>query len=446
MSEGQFEYKNTNTKIPDSEISLKLNNIDAQKKQSVDLFQIETLTDTEAERVLEKVEIHGDDYQGKYLTSAILKDEKLFPKYKISLGDSVVWFSSSGYDLENGRVAVVAYVEKEGKVMARSYYRSSSQGVWRYLPDYQMSESGKTIQLYGKGYDEQSITLPIILQKALSEITIENKAILTLKRDPLFIFAGTAQKIDKETGDYYREVEVYPKKLEGDFYPEEGKTLPEQIVLTEENSPDFQKLLTSWQQKTGLYGTILVEVFPSKDGKLKFMFCKDTRGRVWVGGIEDDSETQSTGLKKTWIEGGDLVTPAYEYKSRDGDQTYGYGDDEDRNGSYVDMFNNYLKKIPVIQEYFNVRMSPQKNERPISVEQKMAISSSQNFSDLYLAIEQTRGLQGQQKFYEVDELIAIIEQVRNGIIDLQYITNTGGLRDQVKYIMELEEWRKRAAA
>jgi hypothetical protein len=405
-------------------------------------FQIETIEDNEAEKVFEKVEIHGDDYMGKYLTPEILKEENLLPKYKISVGDSVVWFSSSGYDLENGRrVAVVAYVEKQGKVMARSYYRSNSQGIWRYLPDYQMHENGRTIKLYGKGYDEQSTTLPIVLQKALSEITSESTSILSLKRDPLFIFAGTAQKIDTETGDYYREIDADPKTLEGDFYPEYGKTPPEQIILTEANSPDFQKLLTSWRQKTGLYGQILVEVFPSKDGKLKFMFCKDAGGRVWIGGIEDDSETQSVGLKKSWIAGGDLVTPAYEYKSLDVDQTGGYGNEENRNGSYVDMYENYLKHIPVIQEYIKVHMSPQSQELPISavqVEQQRAIRNSQSFTELYLALESSGGLQGQQKFYEVDELIAIIEQVRNDIIDLEYITNTSGLRDQVKYLMELE--------
>src|SRR3989344_3905887 len=99
------------------------------------------------------------------------------------------------------------------------------------------------------------------------------------------------------------------------------------------------------------------------------MFFKDAAGRAWIGGIEDDSETQSTGLKKSWVEGGDLATPAYEYKTGRTDQTGGYGNDKMRNGSYVDMYDNYLKKIPVIQEYLKASSVHQPEKRPISMPQ-----------------------------------------------------------------------------
>lgn len=321
-----------------------------EKLSKIENFQIETIEDEEAKKILDKVEIHGDDFMGKFLSIEILKEEGLLPKHKIRIGDSVVWFSSSGYELDEGRVAIVAYVEKEGKLTACSYYRSNSQGVWRYLPDYLMSEGG-IIEWYGKGHGEESITLPIVAQQALAEITREGMPILRLKQNPDFIFAGTAQKVGKKDGLYYREIEPTPKKLEGDFYAEQGKTSPDEIRLTEGQSPDFSKLLTSWEQGTSLYGQVIIEVFPSKDGKLKFMFCKDSIGRSWIGGIEDDSEIQTTGLKKSWIEGGDLATPAYEYKTGRTDQTGGYGNDKMEKYPYVDMYENYLKKIPVIHAY-----------------------------------------------------------------------------------------------
>lgn len=334
--------------------------------QELENFQIEAIEDREAEKILEKVEIHGDDFMGKFLTPEVLKEEGLLPKHKIRIGDSVVWFSSSGYELDGGRVAVVAYVEKQGKVAARSYYRSNSQGVWRYLPDYIIGENGE-MDWYGKGYSEESITLPVVIQKALSEITREDMPVLKLKRNPDFIFAGTAQKFGKCSGEYYREIEASPKRLEGGFYAERGKTPPEQIRLSSEQSPDFSKLLTSWEQKTSVYGQVAIEVFPSKDGALKFMFCKDAAGRVWIGGVEDNSEIQSTGLKKSWIEGGDLTTPAFEYKTGRTDQTGGYGNDKMQNGHYVDMYENYLKKIPVIQEYLKASTArrPEKEPTPI---------------------------------------------------------------------------------
>ena len=430
------------------EKSLKVEEL-KEARNELENFQIETIEDKEAEKILGKVEIHGDDFMGKFLTPEILKEEGLLPKHKIRIGDSVVWFSSSGYELDEGRVAVVAYVENQGKVTARSYYRSNSQGVWRYLPDYQMSEDGE-MEWYGKGHSEESITLPVVMQKALSEIMHEGMPVLKLKKNPDFIFAGTAQKVGRRSGEYYREVEVAPKRLEGGFYTERGKTPPEQIRLAEEQSPDFSKLLTSWEQKTSVYGQISVEVFPSKDGALKFMFCKDATGRAWIGGIEDDSETQSTGLKKSWIEGGDLATPAFEYKTGRTDQTGGYGNDKMRNGSYVDMYENYLKKIPVIHEYLKANAAHRQPEKqPISmpqVERLATISGAQTFAELYQALEQAGGLQGAQQFYQASEIKNIIDRVRKGELDTSYITRTGGLRSRVEDIMKLEELRRQAVA
>jgi hypothetical protein len=419
-----------------------------EARRELEDFQIETIEDKDAEKIFEKVEIHGDDFMGEFLTPEVLREEGLLPKHKIRIGKTVVWFSSSAYELDEGRVAVVAYVEKEGKVTARSYYRSNSQGVWRYLPDYRMSEDGM-IDWYGKGRGEESITLPVVIQKALSEITREGMPVLKLKRNPDFIFAGTAQKFGKGQGEYYREVEASPRRLEGGFYAARGKTPPEQIRLSPEQSPDFSKLLTSWEQKTGVYGRITVEVFPSRDGALKFIFCKDSAGRVWIGGIEDDSEIQSTGLRKSWIDGGDLTTPAFEYKTLEIDQTGGYGNDKMRNGPYVDMYENYLKKIPVIQEYLNASAARQPEKRPtpiFQVERRATISGTQSFAELYRAIELAGGVQGSQQFYKPAELINIIERVRRGELGTSYITRTSGLRNKVIGLLKLEELRKREAA
>jgi hypothetical protein len=84
------------------------------------------------------------------------------------------------------------------------------------------------------------------------------------------------------------------------------------------------------------------------------MFCRDKKNRVWIGGIENDSKTGSTGLKETWVNGGDLTTPALEYVG----QTDGYGNLKMSSGEYVDMFTNYLSKIPIIIEYCRSRIIP----------------------------------------------------------------------------------------
>lgn len=320
-----------------------------------DGFDLEVVDDEDALEILKDVEINGDEYKGKRLTAERLREAGLAPKYEVRIGDTVIWLSSAAYGLPEGRVAVVAYVKVKDKLVARSYYRSNSHGLWRYLPDYFVAKG--EIAWYGKGWSESGITLPIGAQRVLAEITKEDAPILDVD-EPHGVFAGTARSIvSGKKATFYSEIESQPRLLEGKFYPEQkrGKVLkvpPEQVQFKNpENAPDFTKRLEQWEQKTDLYGMVKIEVFPSKDGKLKFMFCRDESGRAWIGAIEDDSELGSTGLKRSWVEGGDLATPAYEHNT----QTGGYGNPQKSQGSYVDMFEKYVSKIPVIQEYLKLR-------------------------------------------------------------------------------------------
>lgn len=312
------------------------------------------MDDKSALEILENVEINGDEYQGKRLTVEQLREADLAPRYKIRIGDTVVWLSSAAYGLPEGRAAVVAYVEAKGKLIARSYYRSNSHGLWRYLPDY-IATNGK-IKWYGKGWSQDAVNLPIGIQRALAEITKEGMPVLDVE-DPHAVLVGTARRIPGTKATFYGEIVRHPRLLEGNFYPEQKrgkvtKIAPEQLEFTNpESAPDFTKRLVQWEQETDLYGKVEIEVFSSKDGKLKFMFCRDEMGRAWIGAIEDDSELGSTGLKRSWVDAGDLITPAYEYDN----ETGGYGNPQRRNGQYVDMFEKYVSKIPIIQEYLKLR-------------------------------------------------------------------------------------------
>ncbi len=325
-------------------LKTKKENIDSKKE--TDNFKIETIDETLANEIFKKVKIEGDDLNGKKLTPEVLRSEGLLPKYKITIGETVYFFTSNGYNLTDSRIGVLAYVKKGDEIVVRSYYRSNSQGVWRYLPNYTVDKDGD-IDWYGKGYGEESITLPISIQESLTRITSEG--IFDVK-DPDLVFVGTAKKHGKRN-DYYEEIESEPKKIDGNFYSRDKKISPENMRINNESSPDFSNRISAWKQKSNLYGEYSIEVFSSKDGKLKYMFCRDSKGRAWIGGIEDDSELQSTGLKKSWINGGDLTTPAYEYKSQDG----GYGNRKLSKSGYVDMFENYLSKSPLIQEYLKSR-------------------------------------------------------------------------------------------
>lgn len=314
---------------------------------------IDALSNGEIEQLYKHIEIHGDPLEGKMLTPEILKDAGLLPRYQIETKHGVMWFSSSGYRMENNRIATVAYVQKNNKLIPRTYYRSNSQGVWRYLPSANSPE-GK----YDKGYREESINLPVNIQIALAKLMGKEGQILDIN-NPGLIFRGTARRWDRSVleGTFYGEIESEPKKL-GNFKAEEEgeKVAPETIDLPEDLQPDLSegKTLARWIQDSEIYGDINMEAVPSKDKTLIYIFCRDKLNRVWIGSVEDDSKVLSTGLKQTWIDLGDFGTPAYEYLSQAGK----YVNFNIKSGNYVDVFENYLSKIPTIREYCKSRGIP----------------------------------------------------------------------------------------
>lgn len=335
-------------------------------KERLETYHIDEIDQKEATALMDRVEIHGDDLFGKKLTPELLKERGLEPHYRVEIGKTVLWFSSRPYELAKKRIAVMAYIESEGKLVARSYYRSNTHGIWKYLPNY-LSREGERIQWYGKGHSEESISLPIALQRALARLG-EREAPLKIP-EPEFIFAGTARdagRAQAAEATFFREVESRPRELDGNFYLDFNerrrgrKVAPEELTFRNpEQAPNFGRMLAGWLQETNLYGTISVEAFPSKDGTLRYLFCRDHQGRAWIGAIEDvTSELQSTGLRAEWVRGGDLLTTVYAHDEEDG----GYGKADPALGSYRDMWPNYLSKVPVIQEYLRARSTYEESE------------------------------------------------------------------------------------
>ncbi len=397
-----------------------------EKTNKAEFTIVEPVTKEESEAIFERTEVHGDEFNGQELTPEILREVGLLPKYKVKFGDKILLFSSYGYALGEGRIAVVAYVEQEGRMVPRSYYRSNSQGLWRYLPNY--SDRGGRVDWYSKGYGEESITLPAAVQPALAQVTRPGSPILGLL-DPELVFAGTARKLDK-SGTY--QIEVEPKFIKiGDFFDfDEYKIMPEKIDLSPEKYPDLDpgRSLAQWTQTSDRYGEIKMEAVPSNNNKFTFIFCRDNLNRVWVGSIEDDSQVQSTGLKKNWVNAGSLTTPAYEYAS----QTGGWGNSRVHSGEYVDMFQRYLSQIPVIRSYCKSRDIPLPPKRTLSnKEMALLISDATNFSQLFQALDILEKIKSTQGDIPSDNLKEIINRVRSGELGVIKITRTAGLRNKV---------------
>lgn len=314
----------------------------------------------EIREVLEHAIIHGDKMNGRELTVADLIENFQEPFWFITMDGRRVYLAKHPYELPEGRKGITAYIESnqdEPKFIARSYYLSNSAASWRYLPGYRTNRNGR-VTWYNKGYDEQSIGVPIALQKILSIID-EGTSFEEKLKDPEFILVGTARNdVGANDGSYFHQVKSEPVRLPGNFYLSaqefnHDKISPQEVGLQDEDfSPDFNQLLDRWVQNSNLYGQVVMEVFPAKNGLLHYLFCRDKLGRVWISSAEDGSRITDNGLHQNWIDLGELATPAYEYVEQSGS----YGNFELKEGLYVDMFKKYLSKVPIIQEYLQKRL------------------------------------------------------------------------------------------
>lgn len=314
-----------------------------------------------SDEILRMAEINGDPWEQdghQYrLQPNMLKEAGLEPNYQMVIDGQTICLSDL-YRLHGGRMAVTAYVPTDEGVKVRSYYRSNSQGVWRYMPDYVKAANQGSIDWFGKGMSEESLTLPFELQAGLAIIEQNKSAKEITSTNPDFLFAGTAQhyaskdeytaakRTGQMRGDYYEEVAAQPKEAWFGILSRK-KRAPESLQLAEGVSPNFERRVAEYSGQSALVGVTETEVYRSKDGKLNYLMCKDAQGRCWVGGVETRSPLTSTGLRRDWVAAGDLATPLYEYAS----QTDGYGDAEDTSRGYQGMWKEYVSKIPVIRQY-----------------------------------------------------------------------------------------------
>jgi hypothetical protein len=396
--------------------------VPSNRTEHIDLnIQIEHVSPREASMVLNQTAIRGSDLQGRSLTNEILESENVGPIYKLTSHGSVSWLASKPYDIGEGRIAITAYVITHDMagghlIVARTYYRSNSQGVWRYLPGY-IPSARSAIDIYDKGYGEESITLPWEVQRSLAQIATEQTP-LSLEH-PDLVFAGTARRRPaKATYD----VEVDSTGLllrikETAFIGNNQLLAPEKVILQDpQQRPNYADKRAEWSTPSQMYGTIQMEVYRSYDQSLEYIMCKSQDGRVWVGGIEDNRQkVVSTGLRQSWIKGSYVTTPALEYV----DQTDGFGNEAIRVGNYVDMFTNYLSKMPIIQEYMIAK----------------AASWTELFSALGKMDKFTLPKSHPGQTLATSELKKLINQIRSNPVHINNLPEDNGLRQKVHNLL-----------
>lgn len=320
--------------------------------------------------ILENCQINGAKYLGQQLTPDILVADGLSPQFEAKLDDSVTCYLSKIYEIVGSKKAVTAYIldPRSNKYEVCPYYLSDTQAVWRFMPDYGIDQNGNA-NLFGKGYGEESTTLPIALQSSLASISESAENILSSdlpdgsSKDYSLDFFGAAPVQGSDlanSSQYYNgSIDDRPIRLEGYIgHDQYEKTEPQEIVLENNQEPDFNNLISSWNQATSRYGEVKLQAFPSTDGKLKYVFCKSLDNKAWIAHIENDSDITPLGIKRSWVKHEDLTTPLLERGPKDkldifSDPTGGYGV-KIANSLYLDMFSHYLSKVPIIHRFLEL--------------------------------------------------------------------------------------------
>ncbi len=362
----------------DSEVALEEgteseNTIIFSRKDGVKVELIEQAIQQRKEFFKEnKIEIHGHEFNNKKLTIEDLEKAGLAPVYDIKIGDTEIKISKP-YRIDKTRLAVTAYVKENDAFVARSYYTSGSSSMWRYLPGYR--EINGQLNWYDKAMSQEALTLPSEVQQVLADVSYDSNNILNVK-DPNFLFAGTAKNLAKiEQGKEDRTVffevskvgKVIPGLEHANTAYNEPKARPESLIISDkEFEPDFSvEPIAVWSQKSNVYtrrpdveeGVVDVELYKSKNGEVNYIFCTDELDRTWIAAIESNGSVKSTGLRQSWIQASDMITPASEYF----EESKGFGVQNILGVPYVDMYEKYNSKIPLIQKYRAVKNARKSN-------------------------------------------------------------------------------------
>lgn len=287
------------------------------------------------------------------LVREALKRNDLLPKWMVRFGNSTVYLSDKLYatETEKGkkgeRTYTTIYVKNDKGLVVRSCYKSLSHAVWKLLPAY---DDG--LDWFHKGNGEEQIVLPPEIQRALLHLCTTEQM-----KDTELVSYGAVRAI-KPAQSFVEEMQAIPVELGTGFRNDVrgNKKLdpksPDSFQFHDENDkPNFSQIIDSWTEETALHGITTFDLFLSQNGRLRYLFCHDMRGRAWIAGIDIKEEgVTSQGIKKQWVRAGDLCTPAFDYW----EQADGYGNDDLTAGhgnQYVDMYANYISHIPLIKEY-----------------------------------------------------------------------------------------------
>lgn len=331
------------------------------KKPPVVMTGSAMLNQEQSTEILSRAVIMGDPWKqggNEYpLSSGNLLSNGLVPVFGVQV-DGQMLALSQPFQLSDGRGAALGFVPMNEGMKVRSFYLEPRTGMWQFASDIIRGPRAEGMAQVTEGYGGASTVLPVVLQRTLTDLVTAHgfREITTVNPD--FLFAGTTVAYDtmqeyrealsrgQMRSDFYREVDRQPVVINAQS-GDKSKAMPQLLSVNANVSPNFERFEGHFVTYSTLAGQVQIDVFKSYDEMVTWMFCSDEYGRTWIGEIEVNSPLTSTGCRKNWVEAGDLMTPLYEYSTQAG----GQGDPNDVRKGMVGMWNTYLSKIPLIQEY-----------------------------------------------------------------------------------------------
>lgn len=266
-------------------------------------------------------------------------------------GDADYYVSAPFYDTGAHRPHVVILHEEEGVTVPRVYYRSGSQAVWRWLP-------AKVNSWYSKGSGEQTLDVPIAVQKALD----------TLYADSGSSAAVTSGDGTSSVGRVVRAIVPHVSGVSGELSVKqmpECEYFSEVDVSKEVNGtdvyapvyPNFTQKVDTWRANSEVYGEVWHDVFLSNDGTIRYQMSHNANGMAWLAHVEPTNLELRPTLNSNSIilTGREAATPAYEYgsnKSPSGGSFFGVGEPHPQFDEYVDVFTSFLSSNSLIDRYY----------------------------------------------------------------------------------------------
>ncbi len=271
---------------------------------------------TEARRIVNESVIKGSPGAEKVpqLTPEYLASQGLEPVESITIGNTTIHISRPYSD--GSRLFAVGYVEIDGKLYTRSYYKSNSQGVWRVA-----SHRGDR-GWFGKGIGEKLMSLPTPVQQRLS-ILDKNPLNFSDPNVANNIFYGGLEYRPGRSSQYANLPEDFKQGLSNQRLGKLGSFTdpdnPTTWIWTDPNyAPDFNKITQTYNHAAcpnQICKDVDAFIVRSRDNKIEYLFFRDKQtGKVWIASSEIvDSRLNSYGIHRTAVDLDRLAMPIWEY-------------------------------------------------------------------------------------------------------------------------------------